>query len=251
MINYIKAEFFRHKKIKSHYLLIAFTLLVPILSGTFLKAIAPYQSEKFWGNDFLYIMFMFLLTGFYLVYPITICANSLKPKFVRRQLLTSSLNKLTMFVSDITYINLINVAYLFLFSIISILSAVGLFKMDSVESSQTPYTLTISEFSVLMVLLGLTMILSNVILYGLQLILENKVLSTGIFVFIIYIIPLILAQLRHFSDVVEKLASLVPFLQILFYYRGESDLLTVVTIHLLAIAVMMTLFLFFYNRNEE
>lgn len=51
--------------------------------------------------------------------------------------------------------------------------SVLLFKMDTARV-KTPASLSVMDFIALMELIALTMVFANVILYGLQMILENK-----------------------------------------------------------------------------
>lgn len=250
MKNYIKAELFRQSHIKSYLLVIGITILFPVIFAFYMKTIVQFQDVVFLGNHFLYIMYMYLLTGFYLVYPIVICAHASKPKYIMRQLLTSQMSKKELFVSDIFYTSCLNICFIGLHTVVSLICASFVFEIDNSKASIVD-SLTVTHFVVMMGMIALTTIFANALLYCLQIMLENKVLSTGIFIFIIYIIPLIVAQLRFFSPLIEKFSTLIPFLQVMLYYKQETSLLSALIAHIILFVVMCFVFIIFYNRKED
>ena len=94
------------------------------------------------------------------------------------------------------------------------------------------------------------MILASVILYSLQLVLSNKIFATGLFVFLGYVIPLIIAQIRYFLEIVDAVAQIIPFLQIAFFYKGDSPLSMLLLIHGIWIAVTIIICNTIYNKIE-
>ena len=104
---YIYSELYRIKHIRMYIALFFITILFPIATTAFLSIISLQQTEPTTKEFGLYSLYMLIFIGFYLAYPIVICANTVKPKYVERQILSSGITKNILYFSDLFYINII------------------------------------------------------------------------------------------------------------------------------------------------
>lgn len=246
---YIYSELYRIKHIRMYIALFFITILFQIATTAFLSIISLQQTEPTTKEFGLYSLYMLIFIGFYLAYPIVICANTVKPKYVERQILSSGITKNILYFSDLFYINIIQLIMLVLYSVSSIISTTLL--LESAPGAEDSLDLvTVKEFIIIMCCIYITMILSSIVLYSLQLVLSNKIFATGLFMFLVYVIPLVIAQIRYFSDIADSVAQMIPFLQVAFFYKGDSPLSMLLLIHGIWIAVTIMICNTIYNKIE-
>ncbi|MBG9979525.1 hypothetical protein [Facklamia lactis] len=241
MTTYLKSELFRITKIKLFYFLALATVLTTLCIGFFFKSIARVQDFTIYGNHYLYACLMLLLVGFYLIYPFLITGHISKSQPLNYQIISNDILPKNIFLTDILLSSLIAFTYLIIFYLSSSVFARIFFQMNNQLTQETAYITELNYLQMMGVIL-LLIFTSISLLYGLQSITQNKIAATGIFIFISYIIPLIIAQLRMVSPFFNLIGNFLPLIQAFTFYRGESNFLSFLLVNLIWILLTTLIF---------
>lgn len=178
----------------------------------YLKYISSLQEEILNSGDVFYMIYMFFMMGIFLAFPIVTSSYFKKSNYIKQQIISSLFGNSGMCLNK-----------------------------DSFSVEKFIY----HQFTLLLLIITL-----SIQAICIQKIVENQFLSSGIFLLLTYVIPLILMQLRFFSDMISLFSKAFPMCQIAFLFRGDTNIIQYFIVIILNIIIALGLSNVVIERKE-
>lgn len=214
----------------------------------YLKYISSLQEEIFNSGDVFYMIYMFFMMGIFLAFPIVTSSYFKKSNYIKQQIISSKVSKKSTLLNDTlisSTINFIMFSIVTIFTIIIVSSLFGNSGMCLNKDSFSVEKFIYHQFTLLLLIITL-----SIQAICIQKIVENQFLSSGIFLLLTYVIPLILMQLRFFSDMISLFSKAFPMCQIAFLFRGDTNIIQYFIVIILNIIIALGLSNVVIERKE-
>lgn len=217
-MQYFKAEIFRHSKIRIYIIFSVLLIFISLAINSLLRLVAPYQDFELTMFDSMYSLITVLLMGLYIVFPIITSAFSVKGNYIKEQLESSKISVNHIYAVDLIIALIICMLTYSLLVATHILSS--RFMLDFTDKEFVFGKSNLSMWIVL-IMIFIVIINSTIQAISLQNLLSNKVLSTGLFIFITYVVAIILLQMRSFSEIALYASYLFPMCTLSYLISGQ------------------------------
>ncbi len=247
-MEYFKAEIYRNLRNKGYLVFIFIMTTIVTMITLYIKLISPFQKTQINSGEVYFILFNFFMMGIFIAFPIITSAYSGKSIYIKQQIISNNISNKKVVLSDSLTLSIINSIMFVLINIITIMIVYFIFGNNPDFTDKDSFT--ILKFIYVQSIMLFAILSLTIQADCIQKTLNNKVLANGLFVFIGYILPIMIFQLRFFSNIIMKISRILPMGQIVYGFRGETSVLEFIVVISLNIIIPIILCVLRLNCEE-